>query len=66
MAERRLPYARTLAVLRVLSWPYKYPPLSWLLALNNWVAANNRRFITTMVVCWTATIALIVWKVTRG
>ncbi|GGM27563.1 hypothetical protein GCM10011608_10470 [Micromonospora sonchi] len=66
MAERRLPYARTLAVLRVLAWPYQYPPLSWLVAFSNWVVASRRRFAVTLIVCWSATIAVIVWQVVRG
>lgn len=66
MADRRAPYARTLAVLRVLSWPYRYPPLSWYVKLIDWLSGQNRRFAATLIVCWSATITVIVWKVTRG
>jgi len=64
--DRRLPYARTLAVLRVLSWPYQYPPLSWYVKLIDWLSAQKLRFVVTLAVCWSATIAAIVWKVTHG
>ncbi|MER7166769.1 hypothetical protein ABT336_11995 [Micromonospora sp. NPDC000207] len=66
MADRRLPYARTLAVLRVLSWPYRYPPLSWMVALVDWLAATNRRLTATVVLSALILIASIVWKVNHG
>ncbi len=61
MADRRLPYARTLAVLRVLACPYQYPPLSWLSRGIDWLAATPARIVATVMtsmgfVAWTAVI----------
>lgn len=66
MADRRRPYARTLAVLRVLSWPYRYPPLSWWVRLIDWAADSNRRLAVAFVLAVLAVAGTIVWKVTRG
>ncbi|MFY1686531.1 hypothetical protein [Plantactinospora sp. WMMB782] len=66
MADRRLPYARTLAVLRVLSWPYRYPPLSWLSAFIDWIAGSKRRFVANIIVCLLVIVGATVWEVTRG
>lgn len=65
MGDRR-PYARTLAVLHVLSWPYRYPPLSWWGKFIDWVIGNNRRFAAVMTICALTVIGSIVWKVTHG
>ncbi|MEU7978297.1 hypothetical protein AB0B63_07165 [Micromonospora sp. NPDC049081] len=65
MADRRLPYARTLAVLCILAWPYQYPPLSWLSRGIDWLSATPARVVATVMTCtafvaWTA----VVWWVT--
>ncbi|MFG2046092.1 hypothetical protein ACGFIW_01510 [Micromonospora sp. NPDC048935] len=66
MADRRLPYARTLAVLRILSWPYRYPPLSWLVALTDWLAATSRRMNVTIAMSLLTVVTSIAWKVAHG
>lgn len=49
MADRRLPYARTLAVLRVLCWPYRYPPLSWYVKFIDYIAARPVLWLDTTI-----------------
>jgi hypothetical protein len=66
VAEPRKPYARTLAVLRVLTWPYRYPPLSWLVKLNNWITASNTRFVTVVATSTLVCVAIVVVEVARG
>ena len=66
MPDRRLPYARTLAVLRVLSWPYRYPPLSWYVKFIDWVAVKNSRmfavgFVLTAILAWTFVIKVVIY-----
>jgi len=65
--DRRLPYARTLAVLRVLSWPYRYPPLSWYVTFIDWVAAKNSRmfavgFMLAAILAWTFVIKVVIYR----
>jgi len=67
MADRRLPYARTLAVLRVLSWPYQYPPLSWHVKLIDWVTAKNSRmfaggFVLAAILAWAVVIKVVIYR----
>lgn len=66
MAERRKPYARRIAVLRVITWPYRYPPLSWLVKLNNWIAASNTRFVSAVATSALVCVAIVIVEVTRG
>lgn len=66
MPDRPRPYARTIAVLRVLSWPYRFPPLSWMVALIDWVVASNRRFAVAMVMSLTFVVGAVAWEVFRG
>ncbi|MEV5211293.1 hypothetical protein AB0K35_27855 [Micromonospora sp. NPDC053740] len=66
MADRRLPYARTLALLRVLSWPYWYPPLSWLSRGIEWLSATPVRLAATIAACayvivWTIVIKVVIY-----
>ncbi len=66
MADRRLSYARTLAVLRVLTWPYRYPPLSWLSRGIDWLAATPVRLAVTvaagvLVLAWTVAVKVAVY-----
>ncbi|MFD6565441.1 hypothetical protein [Micromonospora profundi] len=60
MGERRQRYARRLAVLRVLSWPYRYPPLSWMVKGVDWVSATNTRLIVHSVVCLSILIGALI------
>ncbi|MFJ1539253.1 hypothetical protein ACIODS_11990 [Micromonospora chalcea] len=60
MADRRLPYARTLAVLHVLSWPYRHPPLSWLVKAVDWVSATRTRLTVHSVVCLSILIGALI------
>lgn len=67
MVERGKPYARRLAVLRVLSWPYQYPPLSWYVKLIDWVTARNSRmfaggFVLAAILAWTIVIKVVIYR----
>lgn len=66
MTGRRLPYARTLAVLRILSWPCRYPPLSWLSKAIDWLSATPVRLAVTVAACvlvlaWTFVIKVVIY-----
>ncbi len=62
MAERRLPYSWTLTVLRVLSWPYQYPPLSWFVKGIDWVSATRTRLTIHSAVCLSILIGALILR----
>lgn len=66
MTDRRLPYSRTLAVLRALSWPLRHRPLSWLTPVLDWLTRTPLRFAVTIAVCVATIVFNIIWKVAHG
>ena len=53
-------------MLCILSWGLKHPPLSWLVALNNWVAASNRRLAAALTLSVLTVAGTIAWKLSHG
>lgn len=51
-----------LKILRILSWPYRYPPLSWLSALTSWIAETNTRLIASWVVSAAVIVVVVILR----
>jgi putative exporter of polyketide antibiotics len=63
VADRRLPYARTLAEpyrYPPLSWIADYPPLSWLIRISGYLAARPVLWLDTMVTLLVVAVLLAV------
>lgn len=49
-----------LRILRILTWPYRFPPLSWIASAMSWLAATNFRFVTTMVLAAAVSVTAVI------